>query len=137
MIGVLGVLVMLLASPITIPSTGLQAFVAWYAGDRTDEGLDARTTHHMLGAGLSPLIFWPAICLAAIFLIEGVTPMSPVYLAISMVAIHISNLVFLRGYDMWTDFATASRSAKLASSDQGRRVEELVRSINPGLGALK
>tara|TARA_B100002049_G_scaffold111198_1_gene82039 strand:- start:332 stop:607 length:276 start_codon:yes stop_codon:yes gene_type:complete len=91
----------------------------------------------MLGAGLSPLIFWPVFCLVTIFLIEGVTPLFPVYLVISMAAIHISNLVFLRGYDMWTDFATASRSAKLASSEQGRRVEELVRSINNGLGALK
>ena len=137
MAGVFGVLVMLLTSPITLPSTGLQALVTWYAGDRTDEGLDARTTHHMLGAGLSPLIFWPVFCLATILLFEGVTPMFPVYFAISMVVIHISNLVFLRGYDMWTDFATTSRSAKLASSDQGRRVEELVQSINPGLGALK
>ena len=111
--------------------------VTWYAGDRTDEGLDARTTHHMLGAGLSPLIFWPVFCLATILLFEGVTPRFPVYFAISMLVIHISNLVFLRGYDLWTDFTTTSRSAKLASSDQGRRVEELVQSINPGLGALK
>jgi len=135
--GALGVLVMLLAAPITIPSTGLQAFVGWYAGEHSDEGVDARTTHHMIGAILSPLVIWPLISLAFLYSLFGATPLLPLYLAASFPVIHLSNLVFLWGYDMWTDFGDSRRRRRLASSAAGSRLEELVGQLVPRLGVLK
>ena len=44
---------MILTAPITLPSTGIQSFFAWYLGNRTDEGVDARTTYHMIAAMFS------------------------------------------------------------------------------------
>ena len=124
--GVLGVLAMLLTTPITIPTTGLQAFVGWYAGEHTDEGIDSRTTHHMIGAIFSPLFFWPLISLAFLYSLFGATPLLPIYLAVSLPIIHMSNLVFLWGYDMLTDFNDSRTRRRLASSATGSRLEELV-----------
>ena len=135
--GVLGVMAMLLAAPISVPSTGLQALVGWYTGNNSDEGIDARTTHHMIGAILSPLVFWPLISLAFLYSIFGATAILPLYLAASIPTIHLSNLIFLRGYDMWTDFGDARRRRSLASSPLGTRLEELVLHLSPRLGVLK
>jgi hypothetical protein len=135
--GALGILAMLLTAPITIPTTGLQAFVGWYAGDHTDEGIDSRTTHHMIGALFSPLFFWPLISLAFLFSLFGASLLLPIYLAVSLPIIHISNLVFLWGYDMLTDFGDARRRRRLASSATGGRLEELVEQLVPRLGVLK
>ena len=139
---------MLLASPISIPSTGLQALVGWYAGDRSDEGIDARTTHHMIGAILSPLIMWPIISLIAGFFVFG---FHPVLLVLPLLSLpiaktlppsladiyHFSNLVFLRGYDLWVDYGDSKRRNSLAKSDDGRRLEELISEIDSKLVVLK
>jgi len=135
--GALAILAMLLTAPITIPTTGLQAFVGWYAGDHTDEGIDSRTTHHMIGALFSPLFFWPLISLAFLYSLFGASLLLPIYLAVSLPIIHISNLVFLWGYDMLTDFGDARRRRRLASSATGGRLEELVEQLVPRLGVLK
>ena len=135
--GALGVMAMLLAAPISVPSTGLQALVGWYAGNNSDEGIDARTTHHMISAILSPLIFWPLISLAFLYSLFGATTMLPLYLVASIPVIHLSNLIFLWGYDMWADFGDARRRKSLASSTAGTRLEELVLHLSPRLGVLK
>jgi 1-acyl-sn-glycerol-3-phosphate acyltransferase len=135
--GALGVLAMLLFAPITIPTTGLQALVGWYAGDHTDEGIDARTTHHMIAAIFSPLFLWPLISLAFLYSLFGATVLLPIYLAVSLPIIHMSNLVFLWGYDMLTDFGDSRRRRRLASSVTGGRLEELVGRLVPRLGVLK
>ena len=135
--GALAILAMLLTAPITIPTTGLQAFVGWYAGDHTDERIDSRTTHHMIGALFSPLFFWPLISLAFLYSLFGASLLLPIYLAVSLPIIHISNLVFLWGYDMLTDFGDARRRRRLASSATGGRLEELVEQLVPRLGVLK
>jgi hypothetical protein len=49
----------------------------------------------------------------------------------------MSNLVFLWGYDMLTDFGDARRRRRLASSATGGRLEELVEQLVPRLGVLK
>ena len=54
-------ILMIGASPLSIPSTGLQALIARYLGDNTDEGVDARTTYHMFAGFFSPLTIWPLI----------------------------------------------------------------------------
>mgnify|MGYP001176300400 CR=1 FL=1 len=133
----LGSLLMLLASPISIPSTGLQAFIGWYAGDRSDEGVDARTTHHMIGAILSPLLIWPLFSLIAGILILGLKPILLIFVLLTMPLFHVSNLVFLRGYDLWVDYGDAKRRNNLANSAQGSRLEQLITQIDSELVVLK
>ncbi len=132
----IGIFLMILMSPITLPSTGIQAFFAWYLGDRTDEGIDARTTYHFLAAMFSPILFWLPLAIVTAFLIH---PPSLLSIAIAMsilLVIHISNLVFLFGYDCWSDFSTSRRRAKLASSDRGKRLEELISDVKTNLNLL-
>ena len=141
----LGVLMMALASPISIPSTGLQALVGWYAGDRSDEGIDARTTHHMIGAILSPLIMWPIITLIAGFFVFGFHPVLLILVFLSLPLVHLSladifhfsNLLFLRGYDLWTDYGDSKRRTNLANSAQGSRLGQLITQIDSELVVLK
>ena len=141
----LGILMMALASPISIPTTGLQALVGWYAGNNTDEGIDARTTHHMIGAILSPLIMWPLISFIAGFFIIGPHPVLLILVMLSLPIIHpsladifhLSNLIFLKGYDLLVDYGDAKRRKNLANSDQGSRLEQLITQIDSELVVLK
>tara|TARA_Y100000590_G_scaffold189131_2_gene215480 strand:- start:1998 stop:3509 length:1512 start_codon:yes stop_codon:yes gene_type:complete len=134
---ILGSLLMLLSSPISIPSTGLQAFIGWYVGDRTDEGVDARTTHHMIGAVFSPLLMWPLISFIAGIFVVGLEPVLLAFVILSLPVFHISNLVFLRGYDLWVDYGDAKRRNSLANSEEGRRLEEVTTQIDSELVVLK
>ncbi len=134
--GLLGLILMALASPVTFTSTGFQAFFAWFLGDRTDEGIDARTTYHMLAAMFSPILFWPPLAVLASLAVSPISFMTiPISLSI-MVGIHLLNILFLFGYDLWTDFADSSRRAKLASSEQGKSLEKLIEEIRSNLNLL-
>ncbi len=144
----LGVLMMALASPISIPTTGLQALVGWYAGNHSDEGIDARTTHHMIGAILSPLIMWPIISLIAGFFVFGFHKFLLIVLLLSLPIVktlppsladiyHFFNLVFLKGYDLWVDYGDAKRRNSLANSAEGNRLEQLITQIDSELVVLK
>lgn len=141
----LGVLMMALASPISIPTTGLQALVGWYAGNHSDEGIDARTTHHMIGAILSPLIMWPIISLIAGFFVFGFHPVLLILVLLSLPIMHpsladifhFSNLVFLKGYDLCIDYGDAKRRNSLANSAEGSRLEQLITQIDSELVVLK
>jgi len=132
----IGIFLMILMSPITLPSTGIQAFFAWYLGDRTDEGIDARTTYHFLAAMFSPILFWLPMALVTAFLMHPLSLLSIVTTMLILLVIHISNLVFLFGYDCWSDFSTSRRRAKLASSDKGKRLEELISDLKTNLNLL-
>ena len=132
----IGIFLMILMSPITLPSTGIQAFFAWYLGDRTDEGIDARTTYHFLAAMFSPILFWLPMALVTAFLMHPPSLLSIVTTMLILLVIHISNLVFLFGYDCWSDFSTSRRRAKLASSDKGKRLEELILDLKTNLNLL-
>ena len=101
---VIGTILMLLMSPITLPTTGIQAFFAWYIGDRTDEGIDARTTYHFLAAMFSPILFWLPLAIAIALLMHPPSLLIIATTILILVVIHISNLVFLSGYDCWSDF---------------------------------
>ena len=138
--GIVGIFLMALAAPITIPSTGIQAFFAWYMGDRTDEGIDARTTYHFLAGMFSPILFWIPMAIAASMLaIPPSVESLPINLALAVgivILIHITNLVFLLGYDFWIDFSDSTKSARLASSEQGKRLHELMHDVRTNLNLL-
>ena len=134
--GFLGFLLMSLSFPITIPSTGVQGLLAWYLGDRTDEGIDARTTYHMLAAMFSPILFWPPLALLISILVTPISALTiPLSLSI-MAAIHLLNIIFLFGYDLWTDFSDSGRRTKLASSKQGEKLEILIDQTRSNLNLL-
>ena len=138
--GLAGILLMVLSAPVTIPSTGVQAFLAWYMGDRTDEGIDARTTYHFLAGMFSPVIFWIPIAIAtSMVLISPTVDSFPINLVIAasiVILIHASNLVFLLGYDYWIDFSNSAKSARLASSEQGNRLIRLIDDVSTNLNLL-
>ena len=132
----LGFFLMVLASPVTIPSTGFQSLLAWYLGDRTDEGIDARTTYHMLAAMFSPILFWPPM---AILVSVSVAPISVLTIPLSvsiMIVIHLLNIIFLFGYDLWTDFSDSGRREMLASSIQGENLAILLEQTRSNLNLL-
>ena len=135
-----GVFLMALAAPVTLPSTGAQALLAWYMGDRTDEGIDARTTYHFLAGMFSPILFWiPIAILASVILIPPSLATSPANLALSaaiVFLIHAANVTFLLGYDCWTDFSDSTKSAHLAATKQGKRLIELIDDVSANLNLL-
>ena len=132
----IGIFLMILMSPITLPSTGIQAFFAWYLGDRTDEGIETRTTYHFLAAMFSPILFWLPLAIVTAFLMHSLSLLSIAIAMSILLVIHISNLVFLFGYDCWSDFSASRRRAKLASSDRGKRLEELISDVKTSLNLL-
>ena len=132
----IGTILMTIMSPLSIVSTGPQAFAAWYFGDRTDEGIDARTTYHMLAAFFSPILFWPPVAFGLSLLIQLPSLSSiPIVFAI-MASFHLSNTVFLFGYDLLTDFIYSSRTVKLADSEEGNRLKILLSDIRSNLNLL-
>jgi 1-acyl-sn-glycerol-3-phosphate acyltransferase len=137
-----GLVIMALCAPITFTSTGIQALFAWYLGNKTDEGIDARTTYHMIAALISPLIFWPLISLVYFYIFNKmIYAMSififPIFLLISIFICHYCNLLFLIGYDMWTDYKFIYRSKKLQKSQDGLKLIKLIKEINTNLDVLK
>ena len=134
--GLIGAFLMTLVSPISIPSTGLQAFFAWYFGDRTDEGIDARTTYHMLAAMFSPVIFWPPIALIASLAIAPLSLLTPAICLIIMFVFHFSNIIFLFGYDLVSDYYDSVKRTNLAKSKQGKILEKLIEQTRSNLNLL-
>ena len=134
---IIGLILMILSSPISIPSSGMQAFLALYLGDRTDEGIDARTTYHMMAAIFSPIIFWPPLALIFAYNIVGSSPLIIIYILLLMTSFHVSNLIFLLGYDLWNDFLITRRTRKLANSDEGNTLLSLISKGSSNLDVLK
>ena len=133
---VMGFFLMVIASPITLPSTGIQAFLAWYLGDRTDEGIDARTTYHFLAGMFSLVLFWIPMATALSLVLQPASILTiPIALAI-ILFIHASNIIFLFGYDCWTDFSNSTKRVNLNSSDQGKRLVELINEVSANLNLL-
>lgn len=131
-----GLLICIAVSPLVLISTGCQAFLAWFLGDRTDEGVDARTTYHLLAAMFSPVLIWPPIAIVGSLLLVG-NSIVAIPLAIGMMfAFHICNLLFLLGYDLIMDFTKASRVERLAKSEDGERLEILLSEIVSNLNLL-
>jgi len=135
-----GIFLMALAAPVTIPTTGAQALLAWYMGDKTDEGIDARTTYHFLAGFFSPILFWIPIAIVTSLLlippsINSIPPILGLVVAITFL-IHALNLVFLLGFDYWTDFSNAKKSSRLESSEQGKSLLELINDVSTNLNLL-
>ena len=133
---IIGSIIMLATAPISLFSTGIQASIAWYFCDRTDEGVDARTTFHMLAAMFSPVIFWPPIALASSLAILGFSPyVIPLALGM-MISFHVCNVLFLFGYDQISDFKVYRKRSRLFRTNDSTNLLKLVSEIRANLNLL-
>lgn len=144
MSGLIGMILMIAASPISIPSTGFQALLARHLGDNTDEGVDARTTYHMFAGFFSPVTIWPLlggiiayqVLHASFYGAELLALMTALVLIISTI-FHSFNLLMLSGYDLFSDFMMSLRRHRLSLSEEGEVLNNLIASLVPELVALK
>ena len=75
--GLIGLLLMAATSIPVIIGSGVQSILARYMVEKSDEGLDARTTYFLLAGMFSPVIFWPFTSLVITFLSSTTSPATP------------------------------------------------------------
>ena len=117
------ILLAILACPLTTISSGLMILAAKILGDKTDEGLDARTTFHVLAALLGPLLVWPIpTILVTIFVMNALSlsilPTLAI-LIITPVAFHISNRIAMYAWDLHILSRDARRLHRFSKSQEG------------------
>ncbi len=132
------ILLAIIAGPLTTISSGLMIFAAKVLGDKTDEGLDARTTYHVLAALLGPLLVWPIpALLVALFMMNALSLgiiATLAILIISPVAFHISNRIAMYAWDLHVQSRDARRLLRFSKTKQGINAGASVRDL---LAALK
>jgi len=112
-------------SPFFVLSMGLQIFFGQIMGNTTDEGLDARTTFHLLTALFGSTLVWPAAALLvsisfvmnaqAILGTSNTLPAIPVFVCVfvlSMFIFRISCSLAVLSWDIYMDFKRALRRRK-------------------------
>ena len=67
-------LLSLMTMPIFIISCGVQTVLGYKLGNKTDEGLDARTTFQYMVAMFVSLLLWPLIALGTVFSVPFILP---------------------------------------------------------------
>ncbi len=116
-----GLFMMLLSAPLFLVSTFPQAFLAWWMGDRTDEGIDARTTYHLLAAMFSIPIFWPLSSLLVSSSVSIYLGLSITKAALFIVAcfplFYLTCLMMASGYDMMQDYARNRRRIRFVNDE--------------------
>ena len=123
----------------TIVGSGIQSILARYMAEKSDEGLDARTTYFFLAGMFSPVIFWPIISLVIIIVIEAnILSILGISLFISlMIGFYLSSLLFLMGYDIWSEYRQRLQIDKFSKSFEGQKFESLIEKLNNQLVLLK
>ena len=98
----------------------------------------------MFAGFFSPLTIWPLIGgIIAYQVLEGSVNGAEFLLSFVILVFlistifHFSNLVMLRGYDLVTDFRMSLKRRRLAHSEDGELLNNLINSIVPELVALK
>ena len=108
-------------------------------GDKTDEGLDARTTYHYLASLLGPLIVWP-IPIVIFIVAAMVGPWTIPALHTLVIAIllpfafHLSNKVALLAWDLHVIARDARRLERLR---KGSEAQMIAKDIEDLLAVLK
>ena len=137
--GILGLMLMLLMAPLSL-ATLPQALLAWWLGNNSDEGLDARSTFHILAITFSPILIWPFFTIPlAVFIAITFTPENVYIASIAMSIlfipiIHIANLIFLVGYDAVCDSQSSIIRSRMRNSNEYQLITEDITLI---LGLLK
>ena len=157
--GLIGLLLMAATSIPVIIGSGVQSILARYMVEKSDEGLDARTTYFLLAGMFSPVIFWPFTSLVITFLSSTTSPAMPpqevlqwndtvlqypflsLQALLSFISIifvfYISSLLFLSGYDLWTNYRNTVKISKFSKSAAGQEFNILIKKLNIQLGLLK
>ena len=111
--------------------------MAWWLGDRTDEGIDARTTYHLLAAMFSIPIFWPLFsiiwALLAINLVGIEVIYAPIIIVILLPSFYIAALTTAFGYDLTQDFLRDRRRMKLSKKDESVKLQNSITHIDKHL----
>ncbi|MGB0791457.1 MAG: hypothetical protein ACPGQG_02910, partial [Candidatus Thalassarchaeaceae archaeon] len=122
------------SSPFFLMGTFPQAFAGWWFGDRTDEGIDARTTYHLLAAMFSLPIFWPLLSIiwtGLSILYIGIEPIqSPIIFLVLLISFYLSAVTTAFGYDLIQDFLRNRRRVSLANSDLSKILYDSVKRID-------
>ncbi len=137
---IIGLLLMSLFFFPVLVGSGLQSLLGRYMAEKSDEGLDARTTYFFLAGMFSVVIFWPIISIFIGVLLGGkaIFSLSGIFqILFIMVLFYFSSLMFLLGYDFWSQFRALSNVDKLSKSSEGEKLNDLVKNLNIQLGLLK
>ena len=133
----LGASIIFVSSPLFVLGTFPQAFIAWWLGDRTDEGIDARTTYHLLAAMFSIPIFWPLFSIIWTLLAINVVGIeaiyAPIIFAILLPAFYIATLTTAYGYDLTQDFLRNRRRMKLSRKDDSVKLHNSIIHVDKHL----
>lgn len=138
---ILGASLMLFATPVFVLSTFPQALLAWWLGDRTDEGIDARTTYHLMAAMFSLPLFWPIIGIlwtaSAFLLYELPLLFTPLFFMALFPIFYLAAILMALGFDSVNDFRQERRRAALTRNPLARSLFESIKSVDEFLVALK
>ena len=137
---IIGLLLMSIFFLPVLVGSGTQSLLGRYMAEKSDEGLDARTTYFFLAGMFSVVIFWPIISIFIGVLLGGkaIFSLSGIFqILFIMVLFYFSSLMFLLGYDFWSQFRVLSNVVKLSKSSEGEKLNDLVKNLNIQLGLLK
>ena len=135
---IIGLLLMTFTLIPSILGSGIQSILARYMAEKSDEGQDARTTYFFLAGIFSPIFFWPLISILVIAISDlTLLSISGIVAVVTIIfSFYFSSLIFLRGYDLWSDYSTVLIRAELSKSEDGARFELLIKNLNSQLGLL-
>ncbi len=128
----------ILSAPLTLVGSGLMILMGKIMGDRTDEGLDARTTYHLLASMLGPLLIWPlpiiGIACAFWIFLPDFRVWTPLFALSLPILFHISNKLALSAWDFYVIARDATRIARLRKHPETKSIDEEITKL---LAALK
>ena len=145
---VLKLLVGLIMLPFFIPSSGILAIFGNYLGDKNieNEGLDARTSYHLLVSMFGSFFLWPPIALGivltSVFVAGDSSWMNTVVLTLGgewitvllttpvlMILFLLSAYTTVNAWDVSEDIRRAMRRSSLRRSPDGEKVEKLCQEL--------
>ena len=135
---ILGLILMAITFFPTLLGSGIQSAIARYMANNSDEGQDARTTYFFLAGMFSPVFFWPFVSIL-VLLFSGLSIFSfnSIFFIVGATLIfYLSSLIFLQGYDFWSDYRVALIRVNLSKSKSGQRLNVLLKNLDSQLGLL-
>ncbi len=108
-------------------------FLGKVMGDLTDEGLDARTTYHLLASMLGPLLIWPIpiTILSILFWINlpEYREWTLLFIVTLPVLFHLSNKLAIRAWDLHVISRDARRINRLRNHKDGQVIANEVKGL--------
>lgn len=136
--GIIGLLIMFTSFIPTLLGSGLQSSLARYMAEKSDEGQDARTTYFFLAGMFSPVFFWPLISIFTVcFLGQNIFSLiGGLAIILVILVFYLCSLIFLVGYDLWSDYKVAVTIGQLSKTESGKQLNILLENLNSKLGLL-